>query len=506
MIVVPTGFPLNRRMRRLEARGKLMFADEVGGGQRIGGGGESGRIDSLYKAAEENSAEGVDAAIRAGATVNDQSGRRRHNCFPIHTAAENNACRALKALIRHGADINALDRGNNTPLHIAAGGCFIEAVNTLVDLGARADIRNGAQDTPIHVAAYCGNQIVPAIAALMRAKGASANALDGQGRTPIQLAAAKENSGELVSAFAEHGGDVNAQGEYGHPAIWIAVERNNHDAIVALHRLNAAIPGNDLLRVAAKENADMSVEVLHEIGVRADEEEGKSLLVLAIKHWDHRRGEDVILGAIRGLLDCGADVNAREEGRTPLHEAVWRECRSAIPVLIENDADVEARDGGEFTPEELARHHGKSDIAREIRMRAGREPPPEPEQEPGHEPGEEDPWTASPATYERVTRPGQQQFRNSLIRAYGGRCAITGESCNVVLEAAHLPGRDHKQHNRASDGILLRIDLHRLLDAGLMTFTSDGIVQVAADAGPEYRQLHGWAIRFPKRKADCPKI
>ena len=43
-MIVPTGFPLNRRMRRLRARGKLMFADEVGRGN-VGGGGNSGKSD-----------------------------------------------------------------------------------------------------------------------------------------------------------------------------------------------------------------------------------------------------------------------------------------------------------------------------------------------------------------------------------------------------------------------------------------------------------------------------
>ena len=117
-----------------------------------------------------------------------------------------------------------------------------------------------------------------------------------------------------------------------------------------------------------------------------------------------------------------------------------------------------------------------------------------------------DSWAASPATYERLTRPEQGKFRERVIRAYGGFCAITGESCNAVLEAAHLPGRDHKRHNLASDGVLLRIDLHRLLDTGLMTFTAKGIIQINRKAGVEYRKLHGQTIRFPKRKSDHPQL
>ena len=124
----------------------------------------------------------------------------------------------------------------------------------------------------------------------------------------------------------------------------------------------------------------------------------------------------------------------------------------------------------------------------------------------GRESDEEAAATGPPVAYERSARPEQRRFRERLVRAYGGRCAVTGEAADVVLQASHLPGRDHARHNRASDGVLLRADLHLLLDAGLMTFTADGVVQIAADAGPEYRKLRGRSIRFPQRAADRPKL
>ena len=120
--------------------------------------------------------------------------------------------------------------------------------------------------------------------------------------------------------------------------------------------------------------------------------------------------------------------------------------------------------------------------------------------------GEEN-GNAPVATYERPIRPEQRQFRDNLIRAYGGCCAVTGASIDAVLDAAHLPGRDYKLgHNSACDGILLRADLHRLLDTGLMAFTAKGIIQISREAGAEYRKLHGQTIRFPKRKSDHPTL
>ncbi|KAF3462074.1 HNH endonuclease [Ralstonia pseudosolanacearum] len=66
-------------------------------------------------------------------------------------------------------------------------------------------------------------------------------------------------------------------------------------------------------------------------------------------------------------------------------------------------------------------------------------------------------------------RPEQAAFRRALFGRFDGRCAITGCQVAQLLDAAHLPGRDWAAgDNDAADGILLRADLHRALDSGLI--------------------------------------
>lgn len=80
---------------------------------------------------------------------------------------------------------------------------------------------------------------------------------------------------------------------------------------------------------------------------------------------------------------------------------------------------------------------------------------------------------------EVVRRREQSTFRQRVGEAWGWRCAITGEAVREVLEAAHLPGTSWRGgDNRAEDGILLRLDLHRLLDAGLLRI-EQGVVRVS---------------------------
>lgn len=69
---------------------------------------------------------------------------------------------------------------------------------------------------------------------------------------------------------------------------------------------------------------------------------------------------------------------------------------------------------------------------------------------------------------EVVRRQGQPKFRSNLIKAYEGKCAITGCGILMILDAAHVTPYLGPNTNRTSNGILLRTDLHSLWDQGLI--------------------------------------
>lgn len=95
---------------------------------------------------------------------------------------------------------------------------------------------------------------------------------------------------------------------------------------------------------------------------------------------------------------------------------------------------------------------------------------------------------------EAEIRPEQAAFRKRVGDAWRWRCAITGETVQEVLEAAHLPGSSWRAgDNAATDGILLRADLHCLLDAGLMHI-ENGIVRVNVGG---YAEFDGRAVALP---------
>ncbi|MHA7663720.1 HNH endonuclease [Mycolicibacterium sp. HS_4_1] len=76
-------------------------------------------------------------------------------------------------------------------------------------------------------------------------------------------------------------------------------------------------------------------------------------------------------------------------------------------------------------------------------------------------------------------RIGQPAFRAELIRKYGLVCAFTGPTPAEALEACHLYSYAEIGRHHADGGLLLRRDLHRLFDQGLLAVNEDGIVDVS---------------------------
>ncbi|ESX10211.1 HNH endonuclease [Mesorhizobium sp. LSJC264A00] len=103
-------------------------------------------------------------------------------------------------------------------------------------------------------------------------------------------------------------------------------------------------------------------------------------------------------------------------------------------------------------------------------------------------------------------RRGQKVFRDRLLKAYGGKCAISGCAITDVLEAAHIYPYRGDQTNVASNGLLLRSDLHTLFDCGLVEIDPGTMRVVLSDRlrGSEYQSLDGQQVRVPPEPRDRP--
>jgi hypothetical protein len=104
-------------------------------------------------------------------------------------------------------------------------------------------------------------------------------------------------------------------------------------------------------------------------------------------------------------------------------------------------------------------------------------------------------------------RRGQQRFRDDLLSIYGRRCAITDCDIVDVLEAAHVTPYLGTATNHVTNGLLLRADLHTLLDCGLLSVdpeTRRVILAPAIQTSGDYKDLHGRRLREPIPSSAAP--
>jgi HNH endonuclease len=127
-----------------------------------------------------------------------------------------------------------------------------------------------------------------------------------------------------------------------------------------------------------------------------------------------------------------------------------------------------------------------------------------------------DPYAPQPVA-ERFGRPmvflprlGQGSFRVLVTDLYDRRCAVTGERTLPVLQAAHIRPYAASGPHEPANGLLLRSDLHTLLDRGYVTVTPDlhlavsGRIKEEFENGRDYYALDGHALRLPVRPEFAP--
>ena len=108
----------------------------------------------------------------------------------------------------------------------------------------------------------------------------------------------------------------------------------------------------------------------------------------------------------------------------------------------------------------------------------------------------------------------QASFREMVISAYGGRCAISGLPEPLLLDAAHINDDKDEQYGQPviGNGIPLSKIYHAAFDANLIGIDPDRGIHVSEKLlslhdGPMLeglKQLKGNSLLLPRRKIDAP--
>lgn len=107
---------------------------------------------------------------------------------------------------------------------------------------------------------------------------------------------------------------------------------------------------------------------------------------------------------------------------------------------------------------------------------------------------------------ERKEREGQRAFRQEILKNYHSQCAVTREKTRPVLEAAHIEPYAKSHNHLPSNGLLLKSDIHKLFDEGLVSITPEdfkfhvsSLLEKKYKNGKYYYQFEGHTIDVPKR-------
>jgi ankyrin repeat protein len=336
--------------------------------------------------ARTSNVEAAKLLLKAGAKVNAREQWRSQTAL-MWAAAEAQPA-MVKLLVQQGAEVDARSKVNEwerqvtaeprkqarpaggfTPLLYAARSGCVECARALLDGGADINLGDPDRVTPLLLAALNLNFDT---AALLVRRGADVNKWDTWGRAPLYAAvdtntvptggradrpSLDTTTGvELIAMLLKAGANPNMQLKLFPPYRSLRDDRGADTMLTV---------GTTPLLRAAKAADTAAVKLLLEYKANVDLPNTNGITPLlaasgigysALDTRGRYRTEADAAETVRLLLAAGANVQIRDRsGQTPLHGAATQGWNSVVTVLVENKADLFARDSRGRTAADLTK-------------------------------------------------------------------------------------------------------------------------------------------------------
>ena len=287
----------------------------------------------------------VEFLLKHGTDVNARD--NRSTTSSLHLAAEYGVQTIVKMLLNHHADVNSQDSNGETPLHRLLGGwtyrdCNCDHVRLLLQHGAEVNRRDRHNQTPFHRAVK-----------------------SGWFRTARTLL--EHGANDIV----EHNNGISPWRLLSESQIYSEDEVLDH-ALFLLLKLDVEINRLDQnketsLHPAIRWHRFKLARFLLEHGADANVENYWGMTPLHILSQSDIKDDRNMLDLLLLLLKHGAEVNGGRDGSnhgdTPLHLAIQKNRFRLAGSLLENGADVNAKNNEGMTPLQILFHHNiKLDI------------------------------------------------------------------------------------------------------------------------------------------------
>ncbi|MDR2746626.1 MAG: ankyrin repeat domain-containing protein [Treponema sp.] len=310
---------------------------------------------------------------RAQINIKDASG-----ATALHEAARAGNIEAMELLLSRGADPDAQDAKGNSPLHLGIPPeNHREAIGLLLAYRANSNLRDEHGDSPLHIVITLNRN--SGIAQSLLSGGTDVSIRNIDGKTALYLAV-EEGRTELIPLLISYQSDVFAADNEGITPFEKALEIGNPvlSALITPETvLQTDSAGNTMLHKAIENSADIKTINLileHRALVNARNREGDTSLHLAVRLNEVEAGELLISrgadifapnargetplylafhspGEVRRWMINSHTVLARDGlGNGILHYAAQWKIDSHIPYIVQQGADLEAKNAAGETP------------------------------------------------------------------------------------------------------------------------------------------------------------
>lgn len=317
----------------------------------------------------------------------DFTGWRNHGQSPLHVAAHANSRDAATTLLEWGANVDMHGELRGTPLHAAAARGYVELVRTLASYGADIDAPTATGHTSLHLAVRGGYMDV---VRELNSRGADVHARNDEGRTPLHFAVRADDI-TAVRELAGRGADINAHASLcvlppgqavdspggrctparatsgdGRTPLQEAAAAGNVPIILELVRLGADVRLQDANRATAVHHAARGghLDAIRELTARGAEVTWQDADGATPLHYAAGSGH---MAVILDLLDRGADARRlTANGATAVHYAARGGHLEVVQELASRGTNVTLPDRDGANAVHYAARGGHVDVIQEL--------------------------------------------------------------------------------------------------------------------------------------------